>query len=218
MRWLRGMAVALSGLSLTVWGCGSDDFGGTGQGTLQLVRFESGAEDQPDAVGATGAQIDVCQNLCASGGGGGGGEVMFEPFSSTQVAAMVINRGKSDITVHSVQVSYPNSGLTDLNTAVAGGFAVPGGRCAGNPSIACAASFECGTGICVTQETPIPFTILDLGRKDLVGGQSCEDGFEPNIIESFVAISGRDADGESFTISGGMNLEVANFDNCEESQ
>jgi hypothetical protein len=214
MWWLRGMAIGIAGLSLVVWGCGDDSFGGTGQGTLQLVRFGPGAEEQPDAVGATGAQIDVCQNLCVSGEGG---DVMLEEFSSTQVAAIVVNQGKSDIIVDSIQIGYPGSGLTDLNTAVAGGFAVPGGRCAGNSSIRCAAAFECVSGICTTSETAIPFTIFDLGRKSLVGGPACGLGVEPSIVPAFVAISGRDADGERYTISGGMNLELADFDNCEEN-
>lgn len=219
MWWLRGMAIAVAGLSLVVWGCGDDSFGGTGQGTLQLMRFAPGAEDQPDFVGATGAQIDVCQNLCtSSGGGGGGGQLMVEPFSSTQVAAIVMNNGRSDITVRSIQVSYPGSGLTDLNTSVAGGFAVPGRRCAGNPSQPCAASFDCLTGLCVASETPIPFTVFDLGRKGLIGGQACDLGVEPSVAPSFVVISGLDADGEEFTISGGMNLELADFDNCEQNQ
>lgn len=218
MRWLRGTAMVVSGLSLMVLGCGSDSFGGTGQGTLQLTSFATGSEDQPDAVGATGAQIDVCQSLCTQqGGGGGGGEVMPEPFTSTQVAAILINRGKSDITVHSIQVSYPNSGLVDLNTSVAGGFVVPGGRCSNNPSQACAAAFECGGQLCVTTETPIPFTMLSLDRKSLLAGDTCETGFEPSIIPSFVIIRGEDGAGEDYAVSGGMNLEIANFDNCEDN-
>jgi len=218
MRWLRGTAMVISGLSLMVWGCGSDNFGGTGQGTLQLTRFVSGSLDQPDAVDATGAQVDVCQSLCVQqGGGGGGGQAMPEPFTSTLVAAVVVNRGKSDITVHSIQVSYPNSGLVDLNTSVAGGFAVPGGRCSNNPSQACAAAFECGGQLCVTSETLIPFTMLSLDRKSLLAGDSCATGLDPFVIPSFVIIRGEDATGEDFAVSGGMNLEIANFDNCEEN-
>lgn len=213
MWWSRGLAMVTVGVSLTVLGCGSDSFGGTGQGTLQLVRFGSGAEEQPDFVGATGAQVDVCQNIC-QGQGGGGGMAMPEPFTSTQVAAFVVNRGRSDITVDSIQVSYPNSGLVDLNSTVAGGFAVPGGRCANNASQACVAAFECGGQTCVNAETPIPFTILSLDRKSLIAGDTCQFGFEPAVIPSFVVIRGRDAKGERFAVSGGMNLEVADFDNC----
>jgi hypothetical protein len=210
--------MVIAGLSLMVWGCGSDSFGGTGQGTLQLVRFGTGAEEQPDAVGATGAQIDVCQNICMQqGGGGGGGQMLPEPFTSTLVAAFVVNRGKSDITVDSIQVSYPNSGLVDLNTAVAGGFAVPGGRCSNNPSQSCAAAFECGGQLCVNQETAIPFTMLSLDRKSLLAGNDCGTGLDPFIIPSFVIIRGRDADGEGFAVSGGINLEIADFDNCEQT-
>ncbi len=216
MRWLRGTAMVISGLGLTVmvWGCGSDSFGGTGQGTLQLMRFANGSTDQPDVVTATGAQIDVCLDLCTNSGQGG--DIMIEPFSSTQVAAIVVNRGKSDITVDRITVSYPNSGLPDSNSQIAGGFAVPGGRCSDNSSIACAASFECGGSTCVTSETPLPFTIFSLDRKDLIGGPNCVNGFPPEVVQSFVTISGRDATGDHFTISGGMNLELANFDNCQQ--
>ncbi len=216
MRWLRGTAIVISGLSLMVWGCGSDSFGGTDQGTLQLTRFASGAESQPDAVFATSAQIDVCQTLCMQQGGGGGGQQMIEPFTSTLVSAVVVNRGKSDVTVDSIHVTYPNSGLVDLNTAVAGGFAIPGGRCSNNPAQSCAANFECLGAPCVNSETEIPFTMLSLDRKALIAGDSCDAGFEPAIITSFVTVRGRDADGERFAVSGGMNLEVANFDNCQQ--
>ncbi len=212
MRWLRGLAILVVGLSAVQMGCGSDSFGGTGQGTLQLVRFGDGAEDQPDAVGPTGAQVDVCQSLCS---GGGGGEIMVEPYTSTIVAAFVVNEGKSDIVIDSIQVSYPNAGLTDMNTAVAGGFVVPGRRCSDNATVRCADDFECNAA-CVSQETAIPFTMLDLDRKDLLGGDACATGLQPSLVATFVSIRGRDADGERYTINGGMNLEAANFDNCED--
>jgi hypothetical protein len=215
MRWLRGLAILVVGLSAAQFGCGSDSFGGTGQGTLQLVRFGSGADEQPDSVGNTSAQADVCLNFC--GATNILEEATLEPFSSTQVAAFLVNRGKSDITIRSIQASFPNSGLPDLNTAVAGGFAVPGGRCVDNPSVSCAADFECNGSFCVTQETPINFTILDLERKQLLAGDECNTGLVPRSIPSFVTIAGIDAEGENFTISGGMNIEVANFDNCDDN-
>jgi hypothetical protein len=213
------LTVLAVGLGAMQVGCGSDSFGGTDQGTLNLVRFASAVEDQPDAVGPTGAQIDVCQNLCqSSGGGGGGGEITFEPFSSTLVSAIVVNEGKSDIVIDRIQVNYPNSGLTDLNTSVAGGLVVPGRRCSNNPTTRCADAFECGGSPCVSQETPVSFTMFDLSRKDLIGGDSCSGGQQPMIIPSFVSIRGADADGERYTVSGGMNLETADFDNCENNQ
>ncbi len=211
MRWLRGLAILVVGLAAVQMGCGSDSCGGTGQCTVQLVGFGDGAEDQPDAVGPTGAQVDVCQNLCS---GGGGGEIMFEPYTSTIAAAFLVNEGKSDVVVDSIQVSYPNSGLTDAEP-IRGGFIVPGRRCSENATVRCANDFEC-VGVCVSQQTTIPFTIFDLAHKDLIGGPACSTGVEPDQIPSFVTISGRDADGERFTISGGMNLETANFDNCED--
>ncbi len=215
MRWLRGLVMLVSTLSVTLWGCGSDSFGGTGQGTLQLMRFESGVDDQPDFVSSTGSQIDVCIDLCT--GTGGSGEVMIEPFSSTQAAAIVMNRGKSDITVDRIGISYPNSGLADSNIAVAGGFAIPGGRCSNNSSLACASSIDCNGDLCVNSESAVPFTLLTLDRKELIGGPNCVNGFTPDVIETFVTISGRDVEGERYTISGGMNLEVANYDNCEDT-
>lgn len=216
MWWLRGMAMGLVVASVAMWGCGSDSYGGVGQGTLQLMRFGSSVEDQPDAVGATGAQIDVCQNLCEAQGGGGG-QIMVEPFSSTQVAAFVINRGRSDIVVESIHISYPNSGLTDFNSTVAGGLSVPGTRCSNNPSQACAAAFECGGQPCIGQEAAIPFTLLSLDRKALIAGDACAFGFDPAVLTSFVVISGRDASGERFAISGGINMEVADYDNCQQN-
>ncbi len=211
MRWLRGLAVLVVALSAVQMGCGSDGCGGTGQCTLQLVRFGDGAVGQADAVGPTSAQVDVCQGICSSGSGG---SLMSEPYTSTFVSAFVVNEGKSDIVINSIQVSYPNSGLTDLNTGVAGGLIVPGRRCSDNPTLRCADDFEC-VGVCVSQETAIPFLMFDLDRKNLIGGPACSTGVEPGLIGAFVTIGGRDADGERFTINGGMNLETANFDNCE---
>lgn len=204
------------GLCLAVSGCGSDSFGGVGQGTLQLMRFGSSVEDQPDAVSATGAQVDVCQNLCQGGGGGGiGGQLMPEPFTSTQVAAFVQNRGRSDIVVESIHVSYPNSGLTDFNSFVAGGFTVPGMRCSNNPAQPCAANWECNNLPCVASETAVPFTLMTLDRKALVAGDECPF-IDPDVIPSFVVLRGRDASGERYAVSGGINIEIADFDNCQQ--
>ena len=63
MWWLRGMAIAVAGLSLVAWGCGDDSFGGTDQGTLQLMRFAPGAEDQPEHASSRGAECDTHTEL-----------------------------------------------------------------------------------------------------------------------------------------------------------
>ena len=208
MGWLRGASLIAVVLGLVVVSCGSDR-----QETLQLMRFIDPVEMQPDAVGGTLAQIDVCQQIC-SGGGGTGDAVMFEPFSSTQSAAVVLNRGRSDIFVDRIDVTYPNGGFEPLGVNVAGGVAVVGGRCA-DDGRACADSSECITGgACVTQETTVPFQLFPLEYKGILAG-GCDGSFESFLVQSLVAISGRDGSGERFTVTGGITLELANFDNCE---
>ncbi len=209
MRWLRGAGLTVVALSLLV-GCGSDR-----QETLQLMRFIDPVDSQPDAVGGTLAQIDVCQSICTGGGGGGGGggEDMPEPFSSTQSAAVLLNRGKSDVFIDRIDVAYPNGGFEPQSAQILGGAAIIGGRCAGT-GLSCSSANDCLGLACVTQETTVPFLLFPLEYKAILAG-GCTTGFEPFLVQSVVTISGRDGSGERFSVGGGITLELANFDNCD---
>ncbi len=216
MRWLSGMTIVVSGLSLGLWGCGSDSFGGAGQGTLQLVRVVNGAVNPVDQVASGAAQIDVCFTDCSAVSGGGGGQTTVEPFGQTLAAAVLINRGKSDIFLDTIEVSYPGSGIAGQNTNLAGGLVIPGMRCSDDATKSCSAAFECGGSPCVPQETTIPFTLFPLSRKELVGGESCNvTPFETELVRAFVSLSGRDANNETFGVTTGLGMELTEFNNCE---
>src|SRR5262245_48121199 len=95
MRRLIDRRVLIVGMLWLLTGCGSSGTSSQGDDglTMALNGFTGLGIDQADFVNDTTAQVDICPGLCA--GGTGGGDIEAEPFTSTFVNAIFVNRGKA---------------------------------------------------------------------------------------------------------------------------
>jgi hypothetical protein len=207
--------VLMAALLLCAMGCGSSGIDGQGDDglTMALVGFTGLGIDQADFVSDTVAQVDVCQDLCESGEGG---DITFEPFTSTLVSAVFVNRGKADIVLDSYTVNVPNSGVPSATRNVSA--RLPGGRCQGNdPQEQCAVDLDCGIlGSCTHSETLVSILLYDFDFKTRSLQGECPFDIETLTLDTELTFSGSDEVGKRRTVRAGYVGTFANFDNCDE--
>lgn len=222
-------ALVLSAL-VALGGCGSDR--GEDDLVLSFQGFTAVA-DQPDSVGQNTADVDVCQDICASGEG----SLEGEPFSVTRVGASFVNQGKADITLDSYTMSVfrdlngngerdpgePGSGVPDMTFSAS--TLIPGGRCVSDPQTKCALDNECPGGSCVRQEATVELLLYDFTFKDLVKDGECPFDLDsgvftggsivPQTYDAVITFRGTDDANGHYRITRSYNSTFANFDNCD---
>jgi hypothetical protein len=195
-------------------GCGSagSDQQGEDGLTMAFLGFTGGDIEQADFVTDGAAQVDICQDLCS---GGQGGELQFEPFTSTFVTAVFVNRGKADIILDSYSVDVPSSGVPPFTRRI--GRRLTGGRCLGtDPQRACADDLDCLGGLCVHSESTVTLLLYDFDFKQRVRRGECPFDLESLTLNADLVFSGSDETGERFTIRTSYVSTFDNFDNCED--
>jgi hypothetical protein len=213
MRRLFDGRVLILGLVWVAMGCGSSGTDGLGDDglTMAFLRFTGDGFTQADFVGDTIAQVDLCQDLCSTGE-----DVTFEPFTSTFVSAVFVNRGKADIVLDSYRVFVPESGVPERISRITA--RLPGGRCTGaDPEEQCAIDSDCGVlGACVHTETLVGILLYDFDFKQRVRQGECPFDIASLTLDADVRFTGSDESGERFTINTNYVSTFDNFDNCEE--
>jgi hypothetical protein len=213
MRWLSGVrGVWVVVLSVVVVACGSS--GGDDELTLAFQGFDGEEIEQADQVGATSADVDVCQSICFTGE-----EVEGEFFTQTLVNARFVNRGKVDIVLDEYTVSVPGSGVADQVRSISA--RIPGGRCADGQT-QCAFDSDCLGAICFHQETSIALLLFDFNFKSLVVDGQCPSFENPagSVIsrtrDVFLTFRGKDEADKSRTVEAQYATTFTDFDNCDQ--
>ncbi len=194
---LVGIAELVAGVLNALDGCPESRF--------RLLGIENAADDLPDRVGDTFIESDICQNICPGD--------RVELFSSTIIDALIEASPGPTAMVTSIEVMYPERRLVSLRSQTR--HLVSAKYCLTPAGFPCELDEDCGTsGSCIAGPTRVAFTALDLARKDLLGGEQCEMGFD--IAESPLLFRIRIVDDGDTPIDliGGTTLIAEDFDNC----
>jgi hypothetical protein len=217
MRRLIDRRVLIVGMLWLTVGCGSSGTSSQGDDglTMALMGFTGVGIEQADFVSDTTAQVDICQGLCS---GGSQGEFEVEPFTSTFVNALFVNRGKADIILDSYTVFSPESGVPMATRRISARLI--GGRCIGPDSEKqCAVDDDCGVGlasICTHTQTAVGVLLYDFDFKQRVRQGECPVDIESLTLDTELTFSGTDETGERRTVHAGYVATYDNFDNCDD--
>lgn len=219
MRRAIGACVAVFALLMGTAGCGSDAGGRAGV-TLRFRGFNGDNITQADAVHSTTAEVDVCQNACASCSG--------EYYTQTSVNAALLNVGKADIYLDSYTVSMPPEiGIPDRTVPIT--VLVPGGRCGSSTAAPCGSAADCGTGqSCVFSETDVNVLLYDFDFKDRVRQGVCPTVYVdvsgqcfngsgsiiPQTLTAFISFSGVDLADQRFEVGANFGTTFADYANA----
>lgn len=213
-RLIDGRVLMLGMLWLAV-GCGSAGTDAQGEDglTMAFIGFTGENITQSDQVGDTAAQVDVCQDLCSSGSTGG--EITVEPFTSTFVNAIFVNRGKADIVLDSYSLNVEDSGVPPKERGISARLI--GGRCLGVDSERqCAINSDCGPGgVCTHSETLVGLLLFDFDFKQRVRRGDCPFDLESLTLDAKLTITGSDETGNRYTTAANYIATYDNFDNCD---
>lgn len=214
-RLIDGRVLMLTGLLWFAVGCGSAGTSSQGEDglTMAFVTFSGLDIAQADTVNETVAQVDLCQDLCTSSGGGG--DLQPEPFTSTAVSAVFVNRGKADIVLDAYTLNVPDSGVPAATRRISA--RLPGGRCRGaDPQRECADNVDCGViGACTHTESPVTILLYDFDFKQRTLQGECPFDVEAVTHDAELTFSGTDEAGQRFTVHTNYVSTFANFDNCQ---
>lgn len=217
MRRLIDGRVLMLGLLCGVLGCGASGTDSQGDDglTMAFIGFSGENIEQADVVTDTVAQVDICQDLCSSGGVDG--DITVEPYTSTLVNAVFVNRGKADIVLESYTMFVEDSGVPEVTRNISARLI--GGRCSGSdPEVQCGTNADCGLiGSCIHTETPVGILLFDFDFKDRVlRDGSCPFDVEPLTLDTILRFKGTDETGEGRTIRANYVATFTNFDSCDE--
>jgi len=186
---LGGLPAAFIALVVLLVGCGGTS--GTDPLVFHVEGFNGDGLNQADAVGPTGAQVDVVQKLSCQ-------------FTQTEINAVFANHEGLDIHLKgfSLHVNDSRVGLGDFTGPLTG--TIKGGRCLVQTDKTCAIDDECaqGTnvGTCTHQLTTITGIVLfDFAAKAQVAGQPQVWGQALSVTITFFASDVN----QSFQTSGG---------------
>jgi hypothetical protein len=214
MRRLIDVRVLMLGILWCAVGCGTAGTSSQGEDglTMAFVTFDSTNITQPDQVGDTAAQVDICPGVC--GAGTIIDEANREPFSSTAVNAVFVNRGKADIVVDSYTLNVPDSGVPPVTRRISARLI--GGRCLGaDIEKQCAIDSDCGFGTCAHRETSFNMLLYDFDFKQRVRQGDCPFNLEPLTLDAQLVFNGTDEADNHYTIHTSYVSTFDNFDNCQ---